>query len=109
MNHINLVRTFGLNQLADIEKPKQVTVLFDGPGRKLIEVKLRNGAVLAKHQAAGPITVLCLAGSGRFSAGKDLDESQGLVAGSLITLEAGVDHEVVASPDIDLLVTKFDG
>jgi quercetin dioxygenase-like cupin family protein len=75
----------------------------------LIEVKLRHGEVLAKHHAAGPITVLCLAGSGMFRAGKDLDETQGLIAGSLITLEAGVDHEVVADPDIDLLVTKFDG
>lgn len=109
MNHITLVHTFGLDQLADTEKPKQVKALFEGPGRKLIEVKLRNGEVLPKHHAAGPITVLCLAGSGRFSAGKDLDETQGLIAGSLITLEAGVDHEVVAEPDIDLLVTKFDG
>ncbi|MEO6393696.1 MAG: hypothetical protein ABIP75_17730 [Pyrinomonadaceae bacterium] len=109
MNHITLVQTFGLDQLAETEKPKHVKVLFDGPGRKLIEVKLRNGGVLSKHQAAGPITVLCLAGNGIFRAGQDLDETQALIAGSLITLEGGVDHEVVADPDVDLLVTKFDG
>ena len=108
MKYITLVQTFALDQLAKTEKPKQVKVLFDGPGRKLIEIKLRNGEVLAKHHAAGPITVLCLAGSGMFRAGKDLDETQGLVAGSLITLDGGIDHEVVADPDIDLLVTKFE-
>ena len=40
-------------------------------------------------------------------AGRDLEDEQKLVAGALITLEGGVEHEVVAEPEISLLVTKF--
>jgi quercetin dioxygenase-like cupin family protein len=42
-----------------------------------------------------------------FRAGSDLSDEQTLVAGTLITLEGGVEHEVVAQPALDLLVTKF--
>jgi quercetin dioxygenase-like cupin family protein len=51
--------------------------------------------------------VLCLSGSGTFRAGSDLEDSQKLVPGTLITLETGVDHEVVGEPAVRILVTRF--
>ena len=86
---------------------KQVKQLFTGPRRKLIEIFLRNGAMLARHQAKEPITVLCLSGSGTFRAGALLEDEQRLIPGTLVTLEPEIDHEVTAEPEIQILVTKF--
>jgi hypothetical protein len=36
-----------------------------------------------------------------------LEEIQKLSAGMLITLAGGIEHEVVAEPEIHILVTKF--
>lgn len=41
--------------------------------------------MLSKYKVSEPITVFCLAGSGTFCAGKDLEDEQKLVAGTLIT------------------------
>jgi quercetin dioxygenase-like cupin family protein len=83
--------------------------IFSGAHRRLMEVTLRNDERLAQHQTAEPITVLCLAGSGVFRAGPDLADEVQLTAGTLLTLAAGVAHEVVAEPALRLLVTKFPG
>ncbi len=88
-------------------KDKDASVIFNGPRRQLLEIKLQNGAILTKHRAAEPITVLCISGSGRFFAGEDLDESVEMSPGTLVTLEPNVQHEVVADPSIHFLVTKF--
>ena len=107
MKSIELIMNLNLGEIAETAKPKDVKEIFNGSRRRLLEVKLRDGEVLSKHKAAEPITVLCLAGSGTFRAGADLSDEQTLVAGTLVTLEGGVEHEVVAEPAIDLLVTKF--
>jgi quercetin dioxygenase-like cupin family protein len=88
-------------------KDKDASVIFNGPRRQLLEIKLQNGAVLSKHRAAEPITVLCISGSGRFFAGEDLDESVEMSPGTLVTLEPNIQHEVAAEPNIHILVTKF--
>lgn len=107
MKSIELIKNLTLGEIAESVKSKEVKEIFNGARRRLVEVKLRNEEVLAKHKAVEPISVLCLAGNGVFRAGADLSEEQNLVAGTLITLEGGVEHEVVAQPAIDLLVTKF--
>ena len=107
MNNIELLKVFELGKISESEKNKEVTKIFDGARRQIIEVNLRRGEILSKHKANEPITIFCLAGSGKFRAGKDLEEERQLEAGTLITLESGVDHEVVAEPEIHLLVTKF--
>ena len=107
MKHIELLANFELNKISAIEKSKQIQKLFDGTHRQLINVELRNGEILSKHKAKEPITVFCLAGNGTFRAGKDLKDEQKLEAGMLITLTGGIEHEIVAEPDISLLVTKF--
>ena len=62
---------------------------------------------MPKHKAVEPITILCLAGKGLFRAGADLSDKCEFRAGTLVTLESNVEHEVVAQPALDLLVTKF--
>ena len=107
MKHIELIKDFGIGELGEAEKDKEVKELFNSTFRRIVEVQLRNNAVLTRHKADVPITVFCLAGSGIFSAGKDLEDTQDLRAGTLITLEAGIDHEVIADPNLHILVTKF--
>jgi quercetin dioxygenase-like cupin family protein len=107
MKQIELIKDFDLNGKADFEKDKHVNEIFNGAFRRIVEVRLQNSAVLSRHKADVPITVFCLSGSGIFTAGKDLEDSQDLRAGTLITLEAGIEHEVTADPSLQILVTKF--
>jgi len=107
MNLINCIANFELGIVSDGEKSKDVKEVFNGDRRLILEVILRKNDKLSKHKAAEPITVLCLSGSGRFLAGPELEESQELRPGTLITLEANVEHEVIAEPAVHILVTKF--
>jgi quercetin dioxygenase-like cupin family protein len=107
MKEIQLVKTFELNASLESVKNKEVKEIFNGFRRRLLEIKLINNEVLTKHKAAEPITVFCLSGKGIFHAGKDLQDEQKLQPGTLITLEAGVEHELSAEPELHLLITKF--
>ena len=107
MTPIKLIKEFGTADEAVPAGDKEVKELFNGPFRRLVEVHLRNNAVLTRHSADVPITVFCISGKGIFSAGVDLDDSQELRPGTLITLDARVEHEVIADPDLHILVSKF--
>lgn len=107
MRYISLIRDPSTAAGPDGGRDKQVTELFNGPFRRILEIRLQNGAVLARHHAAEPITVYCVSGAGVFKAGTDLDDTQRLDAGSLITLDAGVDHEIAAEPDLTIIVSRF--
>ncbi len=107
MKYIELLENFNLTEIAKSEKSKIVKKVFDGERRQIMSVELRNNEMLSKHKANEPITVFCLAGSVSFRAGKYLEDEQKLVAGTLLTLEGGIEHEVVAEPEIYILLTKF--
>ena len=107
MKDIKLIEEFDFNGEITAEKDIEVRELFNGLRRKLVEVKLKENGILKKHKAAEPITVFCVSGNGIFLAGKDLEEKQILRSGTLITLEPEIEHEVIAEPEIHLLVTKF--
>ena len=107
MRYISLIRDPSTTAGNDGGRDLQVTELFNGPFRRILEVRLQNGAVLKRHHAAEPITVYCVSGTGVFKAGTDLDDEQRLEAGTLITLDAGIDHEVVAEPDLTIIVSRF--
>lgn len=93
----------------DTDADKTVTKVFEGGRRRLISIRLRNGAVLPKHKAPEPITVLCIDGEGTFYAGESLEDSQKMKRGTLVTLASGVEHEARAEPELNLLVTRFIG
>ena len=107
MKKMEVIKNLELGEISRSEKSKEVKEIFKGARRHIIEITLRNSEILAKHKAAEPITVLCLAGSGTFRAGSDLEDEEKLEAGTLLTLEAEVEHEVVAEPELRLLITKF--
>jgi len=107
MKKIQLVKTFELNASFESAKDKEVKVIFNGSRTTLVEIKLSNNEVLTKHRAPEPITIFCLSGKGIFRAGSDLQDEQNLQPGTLITLEADVEHEVIAEPELYLLLTKF--
>jgi quercetin dioxygenase-like cupin family protein len=107
MKNMEFIRTFELGKIKSGEKPKDVKEIFNGTRRRMVQVNLRNSQVLSKHKANEPITVFFLAGSGTLRAGRDLEDYQKLAAGTLITLEGGVEHGVIAEPELSLLVTKF--
>lgn len=89
-------------------KDRQVELLFEGPRRKLIQITLRNGAVLARHSAPVPITIQCIAGAGTLFVGESR-ESVAWQPGAFVTLEPGVVHEIQASPAVSFLLTQFTG
>ena len=85
-------------------KDKEVTPLFDGERRKIVQITLRNKAVLDAHKAAEPITIQCIAGDGKLIVGK---EEVDLQEGVLVTIEPNVVHEIRATPKVSILLTKF--
>jgi quercetin dioxygenase-like cupin family protein len=107
MKHINKAERVPSPSPADGGKDKTVTQLLDDAQCRVVAVELRNGEQLSRHHAAEPISVLCLSGDGVFTAGPDLSDRTELTTGSLITLAAGVEHEVTATPEMRILVTKY--
>ena len=87
-------------------KDKQVEQLFAGSRRKLVQITLRNNAILGAHKAAVPITIQCVAGSGTLTAG-EATEAVELTPGVLVTLEPNLVHEIAAQPAVSILLTQF--
>lgn len=88
---------------------KEVTILFDGNRRKLVQITLRNSTALSRHKAPDPITVQCIAGKGTFYVGENNEAKAELTPGTIITLEENVIHEIRAEPAVSLLLTRFIG
>lgn len=86
---------------------KKVQEVVNLPHCRILRVSLKNNDVLTKHRSAEPISVLCLDGGGYFKIGREGERVERLKSGTLVTLSEGIDHEVVADPDVVLLVTKF--
>lgn len=107
MKNIEAVVQLEFDDTGDSASPKYVKEVLSGPRRSLVEIKLHDNAILPKHKAVEPITVLCLSGSGTFRAGPELEDAQKLSAGTLVTLAPDVQHEIVAEPAVHVLVTKF--
>ena len=87
-------------------KDKEVTPLFDGERRKIVQITLRNKAVLDAHKAAEPITIQCVAGKGLLIVGEEKEEVE-LKVGVLVTIEPNVVHEIRALSKVSVLLTKF--
>jgi quercetin dioxygenase-like cupin family protein len=87
-------------------KDKEITPLFDGERRKLIQITLRNKAVLESHKASEPITIHCVAGKGLLIVGDEKEEVE-LKKGVLVTIEPNVVHEIRALSKVSILLTRF--
>ena len=107
MKNIELIANLDMDAPSGLAKDLAAKEIYNGPMRRIIDIQLQNGAILPRHKAAEPITVLCLAGKGTFHAGLELDDAQEMAPGTLITLEPGVEHDLVAEPAVHILVTRF--
>jgi quercetin dioxygenase-like cupin family protein len=87
-------------------KDTEVNLLFDGARRKIMQITLRQNAVLKAHQAAEPITIQCVAGTGDLI-NVTQKETCKLSPGVLVTMEPKVIHEIKALPEVSILLTKF--
>lgn len=87
-------------------KDKEVTPLFDGDRRKIIQITLRNEVILNAHKAAEPITIQCVAGKGLLIVGEEKEEVE-LKEGVLVTIEPNIVHEIRALSEVSVLLTKF--
>ncbi len=105
--NIHVIKTFEFEPDFKHRKPFEITELFNGERRRLLEIKLSGGEVLKNHKAAEPITVFCISGNGTFKAGENLEDEIELKSGTLLTLEPEVPHEIEAKPELRLLLTKF--
>jgi quercetin dioxygenase-like cupin family protein len=105
--NMHVLKIFELDADFMHRKPFEITELFNGERRRLLEIKLSNGEVLKNHKAAEPITVFCISGNGVFKAGENLEDEIALQSGMLLTLEAEIPHEVIAKTELRLLLTKF--
>jgi len=85
-------------------KDREVQTLLADPWRKLVLIRLRNGALLADHSARVPITIQAVLGKGTLRVG---DSVFALSPGILVPVDAHVEHNVQAEPEVALLVTFF--
>jgi quercetin dioxygenase-like cupin family protein len=107
MKNIELIANLDMNEPSGMEKDLLAKEIYSGAMRRIIDIRIQNGATLPRHKANEPITVLCLAGKGTFHAGPELDDALEMSPGTLITLEPGVEHDLVADPAVHILVTRF--
>ncbi len=107
MKNINTVFELGNFASEQLEKDVTANELLNDDRRRVINIMLRAGSRLKRHNAAEPITVLCLSGTGTFHAGAELDETQEMQPGTLIALDPSIDHEVAATTAMSFLVSRF--
>jgi quercetin dioxygenase-like cupin family protein len=88
-------------------KDIEVLQILDDERRRVIGLSLRGGSVLKRHHADEPITVQCVSGTCQFRSGKELDQITEMTSGTLLALDAGIEHEVQAGSDTQLIVSKF--
>lgn len=90
----------------DIEDSIKKNVLFDGSRRKIAQLTLNDGKSLGSHTAAMPFMVYCVSGEGELILGEN-DKTVVLKPGSMVTVEADIPHDVVAKPDLSIVVIRF--
>ena len=83
-------------------------MLFEGERRKIAQLTLRNGKRLESHSVEEPILIQCIAGSGEvLIQNEDAEETIELIPGKILTIEGGVLHDVIAKPEISIILIRF--
>lgn len=80
---------------------KEVSVLLDERHLKLVTIALRKGTSLPPHSAPVPVTIQVLEGEGVIHVG---GKPVPVVPGSLVSLVAGEEHDVVTNDGGDMLL-----
>jgi len=85
-------------------KPVQFESVAENGECKLMKVLIKAGAVLAKHTAPVPASVLVISGMGTMEVA---GEKVNLKPGIMVSFEAMTPHEARAESDLTLLVLKY--
>lgn len=89
-------------------KDKEITNLFNGDRRTIVQLTLRENRQLGFHSVKEPITIYCITGKGELIIGDESkSEKVKLEPGSYVTIESDVLHNVTADPEISILLVKF--
>lgn len=89
-------------------QPLSKKMLDKGERRIIAEVTLRDGKALGVHTEETPFMVYGIAGEGVLVLG-DNEKSIPITPGVLVTVETGVAHDVIAKPNLSILVFKLIG
>lgn len=87
---------------------KEANVLYADGKTKLVNLILRKNKVLPAHKASVPVIIQCIGGVAELM----LENGTGikkidLLPGTMITLEANVQHSIVAKPSVSLLLFRL--
>lgn len=89
-------------------KDQEVKILFEGERRKIAQLTLRNGKRLESHSVEEPIVIQCIAGSGEVLIQNDeAEKTIELLPGKTLTIEGRVLHDVIARPEVSILLIRF--
>ncbi len=89
-------------------KPLSKKMLDKGDKRIIAEITLRDGKGLGVHTEETPFMGYGIAGKGELILG-DKEKSITIEPGVLVTVETGVAHDVIATPNLSILVFKLIG
>jgi len=97
-----------LNYSTSIEggKPLEKDLLFKSGKNIIANVTLRDGKALGVHTEKNAFWVIATAGKGKLVLG-DNEEMIELKPGVMVTVKPGIPHDVVAKPNLSILVVKF--
>ena len=87
-------------------KPLSKRMLDKGEKRIIAEVTLRDGKSLGVHTEETPFMVYGIAGEGILVLGEN-EKSISIKPGVLVTVETGIAHDVIAKPNLSILVFKL--
>ncbi len=87
-------------------KPLEKNILFKGGKNIIANVTLREGKALGNHTEKNAFWVITTAGNGELVLGEN-EEVIKLKPGVMVTVKPGIPHDVIAKPDLSILVVKF--
>ncbi len=95
------------NYSTSIENGQELekNILLKNENNIIAQVTMRNGKSLGMHSEAGAFWVFATGGSGKLIF--ENDRIVKLAPGKLITVKPGVPHDVIADPEVSIMIIKF--
>ena len=88
------------------EKPLEKNLLLKNDVNKIAQVTLRDGKGMGMHSEKNAFWVLGTAGTGELVLGEDGKVIE-LKQGVMVLVKPGVPHDVIAKPELSIMVIKF--
>jgi len=87
-------------------KALEKNLLFKSEENIIANVTLRDGKAMGVHTEKNAFWVLGAAGRGKLVLG-DNDKTIELKPGAMVLVKAGIPHDVIAEPELSILIVKF--